>query len=108
MAKFDRLIPLFGQDGLEKLSKSSVCVVGLGGVGGDACLALARSGVGKLIICDFDTVEETNINRKVVANTKTIGMYKTDCLEKMIIDILNHLNQEMLKILKSKCYIRRK
>ena len=87
MTKFDRLIPLFGQDGLEKLSSSSVCVVGLGGVGGDASLALARCGVGNLIICDFDTVEETNINRQVVANTKTIGMYKTDCLEKMIKDI---------------------
>ena len=87
MAKFDRLIPVFGQDGLKKLSSSSVCVVGLGGVGGDACLALARCGVGNLIICDFDTVEETNINRQVVANTKTIGMYKTDCLERMIKDI---------------------
>ena len=87
MAKFDRLIPLFGQEGLEKLSKSSVCVVGLGGVGGDVCLALVRCGIGNLIICDFDIVEETNINRQVVANTKTIGMYKTDCLEKMIKDI---------------------
>ena len=87
MAKFDRLIPLFGQDGLEKIASSSVCVVGLGGVGGEATLALARSGVGMLIICDYDTVEETNINRQVVANTKTIGMYKTDVLEQMIKDI---------------------
>ena len=87
MAKFDRLIPLFGQDGLEKIASSSVCVVGLGGVGGEATLALARSGVGNLIICDYDTVEETNINRQVVANTKTIGMYKTDVLEQMIKDI---------------------
>ena len=41
----------------------------------------------KKIICDFDTVDDTNINRQVVANTKTIGLYKTDCLEKMILDI---------------------
>ena len=92
MPKFDRLIPLFGESGLEKLAKSTVCVVGLGGVGGDACLALARCGVGNLIICDFDTVEETNINRQVVANTKTIGLYKTDVLEQMIKDINPNCN----------------
>ena len=87
MSKFERLIPLFGENGLEKLSKSTVCVVGLGGVGGDACLALARSGIGSLIICDYDTVEETNINRQVVANVNSIGLYKTDVLEQMIKDI---------------------
>ena len=87
MSKFDRLIPLFGESGLGKLSKSTVCVVGLGGVGGDACLALARSGIGSLIICDYDTVEETNINRQVVANVNSIGLYKTDVLEQMIKDI---------------------
>ncbi|MBO4622700.1 MAG: ThiF family adenylyltransferase [Bacilli bacterium] len=87
MSKFERLIPLFGESGLEKLSKSTVCVVGLGGVGGDACLALARSGIGSLIICDYDTVEETNINRQVVANVNSIGLYKTDVLEQMIKDI---------------------
>lgn len=87
MSKFERLIPLFEENGLEKLSKSTVCVVGLGGVGGDACLALARSGIGSLIICDYDTVEETNINRQVVANVNSIGLYKTDVLEKMIKDI---------------------
>ena len=87
MSKFERLIPLFWENGLEKLSKSTVCVVGLGGVGGDACLALARSGIGSLIICDYDTVEETNINRQVVANVNSIGLYKTDVLEQMIKDI---------------------
>ena len=87
MSKFERLIPLFGENGLEKLSKSTVCVVGLGGVGGDACLALARSGIGSLIICDYDTVEETNINRQVVADVNSIGLYKTDVLEQMIKDI---------------------
>ena len=87
MAKFERLIPLFGVDGLAKLSKATVCIVGLGGVGGEAAICLARCGVGNLIICDFDVVEDTNINRQVVANTKTIGLYKTDCLESMILDI---------------------
>lgn len=87
MSKFARLIPLFGEVGLTKLKNSSVCIVGLGGVGGEASVCLARSGVGKLIICDYDTVEESNINRQAVANTKTIGLYKTDCLEQMLLDI---------------------
>ena len=87
MSKFERLIPLFGLEGLNKLSKATVAIIGLGGVGGMSAISLARSGVGKLIICDFDQVEETNINRQAVANTKTIGLYKTDCLEKMIKDI---------------------
>lgn len=98
MSKFARLIPLFGIDGLNKLSKSSVCIVGIGGVGGDAAIAIARCGVGKIIICDFDTVEETNINRQIVANTNTIGMYKTDCLEKMIKEI--NPDCEVIKITK--------
>ena len=87
MSKFERLIPLFGTTGLAKLNKASVAVIGLGGVGGMCALALARSGIGKLIICDFDKVEESNINRQQVANTKTIGLFKTDCLEQMIKDI---------------------
>ena len=87
MAKFERLEPLFGANGLDKLAKSTVAVIGVGGVGGLAAIALARSGIGKIIICDFDVVEESNINRQIVANTKTIGMKKTDVLEQMIKDI---------------------
>jgi len=84
---FERLEYLFGEIGLEKLSKARVAVVGLGGVGGIATISLARSGVGNILICDYDIVEETNINRQMVATFSSLGMFKTDVLEKMILDI---------------------
>lgn len=87
MSKFERLMPLFGELALDKLAASTVAVIGIGGVGGEAAICLARSGVGNIIICDYDLVEESNINRQIVASTKTIGLNKTDCLEKMIKDI---------------------
>ena len=85
--KFQRLEYLFGLDGLNKLAKAKVAVVGLGGVGGITAVSLVRSGVGNIIICDFDIVQESNINRQYVANTNTIGLYKTDVLEQMLLEI---------------------
>lgn len=84
---FERLIYLYGNENYEKLKNAKVAVVGLGGVGGIAAVALARSGVGHLVICDYDVVDITNINRQIIANTKNIGRYKTDVLEEMIKDI---------------------
>lgn len=85
--RFTRLEPLFGEDGLKKLSQATVAVVGLGGVGGIAAEVLARSGVGNLIICDFDEIEESNINRQIVASTNTIGQNKANVLGQMIKEI---------------------
>ncbi len=85
--KFARLKPLLGEEALVKLSKATVAIIGLGGVGGIAAETLARSGVGHLVICDFDAVEESNINRQIVANTKTIGQNKALLLAKMIEEI---------------------
>lgn len=79
-----RLIPLFKEEGINKLQKATVAVIGVGGVGGICAIALARSGIGNIIIQDFDVVEESNINRQVVANYKTIGLSKVDVLEKQI------------------------
>lgn len=84
---FERLLFLFGEEGIARLSKARVAVIGLGGVGGIAAISLARSGVGSILICDYDIIEETNINRQVVASHSTIGMYKTDVLYEMIKDI---------------------
>jgi tRNA A37 threonylcarbamoyladenosine dehydratase len=84
---FERLEYLVGSEGLDKLKEARVAIVGLGGVGGIAAISLARSGVGNIIICDFDTVSETNINRQIIATTKTIGLLKTDVLEQMILEI---------------------
>lgn len=84
---FQRLEYLFGLEGLEKLKNAKVAVVGLGGVGGIAAVSLVRSGVGNIIICDFDVVQASNINRQIIANTTNIGKLKTDVLEKMLLEI---------------------
>ena len=88
----ERLTPLFKEEGLKKLKNATVAVVGVGGVGGICAITLARSGVGNIIIQDFDTVEESNINRQIVANYNTIGLSKVDVLEKQIKEINPNCN----------------
>ena len=78
---------LFGKDAIERLNNSRVAVFGLGGVGGHAAEALARSGVGTLDIVDSDTVSESNINRQIIANVKTVGREKTDVMKERLFDI---------------------
>lgn len=85
--KFDRLSRVIGDDKVLQLTEKTVLVLGVGGVGGYVCEALARSGIGKLIIVDFDLVDETNINRQIIALDSTIGLKKVDVLEKRIKDI---------------------
>ena len=88
----ERLIPLFKEEGINKLNNATVAVIGVGGVGGICAITLARSGVGNIIIQDFDVVEESNINRQIVANYNTIGISKVDVLEKQIKDINPNCN----------------
>lgn len=85
--RFDRLRKIIGNDSTDLLKKKSVLVLGVGGVGGYVVESLARSGIGGLIIVDFDTIDETNINRQIIALNSTIGMKKVDVLEKRIKDI---------------------
>ncbi len=69
---------LIGDDGLERLRESTVAVFGLGGVGGYAAEAVARSGVGRMIIADFDVVSPSNINRQILALGPFTGRLKAD------------------------------
>lgn len=85
--QFSRTEILLGKSAMERLSKSRVAVFGIGGVGGYVCEALARSGVGALDLIDDDKVCLTNINRQIIATTKTIGEYKTDVMQARILDI---------------------
>ena len=78
---------LLGEAGIEKLSKARVAVFGIGGVGGYVTEALCRSGVGALDLIDHDTVSVTNLNRQVIALHSTVGQYKTDVMEKRLLDI---------------------
>ena len=82
--KFNRLENLIGSFSLEKLKSSSVLVIGLGGVGGYVVEALARSGIGNLILVDYDKVDITNFNRQIIAVNENIGKYKVDCFKERI------------------------
>ena len=87
MKKFDRLSMLIGDNSLKILSESHVMIFGVGGVGGYAAEAIARSGVGKITVVDFDIVNESNINRQLCALTKTIGMSKTSVIAERLSSI---------------------
>ena len=78
---------LIGEDGLNRLKDSSVMVFGVGGVGSHCIEALARSGVGRLILVDNDAVSVTNINRQSIAYHSTIGRMKTEVMRERIRDI---------------------
>ena len=85
--QFDRLIPLIGEESLKKLHNSNIIVFGVGGVGGNLVEALVRSGIGKITIVDGDVVEESNINRQLVATISTVGKSKVEVLKNRLIDI---------------------
>ena len=82
--RFSRTGLLLGAESLEKLGRSHVAVFGVGGVGGYAVEALARSGVGALTLVDADRVDISNINRQIIAVTDTVGMLKVDAAEARI------------------------
>lgn len=85
--QFSRTELLLGKAALEKLHSSKVAVFGIGGVGGYAVEALARSGVGSISLIDNDTVSISNINRQIIADHSTVGMFKTDAAEERILRI---------------------
>jgi tRNA A37 threonylcarbamoyladenosine dehydratase len=82
--QFSRTELAIGPEGLELLKGSTVAVLGIGGVGGIAAEALARSGVGRIILIDKDVVDITNINRQIHALTTTVGQPKADLMRDRI------------------------
>lgn len=85
--EFSRTELLIGEEGLQRLRHATVMILGVGGVGSHCIEALARSGVGKLILVDNDTVSLTNINRQSIAYHSTVGRYKTRVMKERIADI---------------------
>lgn len=92
--EFSRTELLMGGDALERIKHAVVMVFGVGGVGSHCIEALARCGVGKLILIDNDTVSLTNINRQSIAYHSTIGQYKTKVMKKRIADISPEIQVE--------------
>lgn len=92
MDRFNRTEMVIGSENLEKLKNSNILVFGLGGVGGSLCEALVRSGIHNISIVDRDVVDETNINRQIIATEETLGMRKTDAMEKRLKSINSEVN----------------
>ena len=84
---FDRLELLIGKDSLNKIKNKHIVVLGLGGVGGYVVEALVRSGVCNITIIDNDTIDISNINRQIIANSNNLDKLKTDEFEKRILSI---------------------
>ena len=78
---------LLGESGVEKLKNSKVIIYGLGGVGSFACEAIARAGVGHIVLVDIDVYDISNINRQLGALHSTIGKRKVDVMRERILDI---------------------
>ena len=90
--RFGGLERLYGVAGAKKIRDSHIAVVGIGGVGSWAVEALARSGVGKLTLIDFDHIAESNINRQIHALDNTLGMSKVLAMQQRIA----HINTQCL------------
>lgn len=87
LGQFSRTMLLYGAEAMEKLAASRVAVFGVGGVGGYVVEALARSGIGALDLIDNDKICLSNINRQIIATTKSIGQYKVDVAKERVNDI---------------------
>ena len=87
MGIFDRTISLIGEKQFNILQNKNVIIFGCGGVGGYVIEMLVRSGIENLTIVDFDKVSETNINRQIIATTKTVGKPKVDCFKERVFSI---------------------
>lgn len=89
---------LLGEEKMERLRKSHVLVVGLGGVGAYAAEMICRAGVGKMTIVDADTVQPSNINRQLPATHSVIGRLKAEVLAERFKDINPDLELKVLPV----------
>lgn len=89
---YERIIKLIGKENLNKIKNKTVCIVGLGGVGGFATEAIVRSGVGNVIIVDYDIIDISNLNRQIITNQNNIGKSKVQEMKKRIKSINPNCN----------------
>lgn len=102
MDSWNRLELLVGNEKVNKMQEKKVVIIGLGGVGGYVVETLARSGIRMLILIDYDVVEESNINRQIIALNSTIGKNKTKLWEMRIKDINPNCNVIIKNVFLSK------
>lgn len=88
---------LIGRENIEKLNKSTVAIFGCGGVGSYVLEALVRAGIGNIVIVDKDTVDITNINRQLIADTTTVGKDKVEVAKQRALKINPNINIEIHK-----------
>ncbi len=85
-----------GKELQKKFAKTTVAVCGLGGLGSNISIALARAGIGKLILIDFDQVDVTNLHRQQYKASQ-VGMYKTDAIKENLLEVSPYINLEVHK-----------
>lgn len=98
MDAFSRMEGLIGKDGIKKISESAVMIFGIGGVGSFAAEALARAGIGRIVLVDSQDIELTNINRQIHATHDTVGTAKTEAMKDRLLRINPKLNVTTYKI----------
>ncbi|HSH35802.1 tRNA threonylcarbamoyladenosine dehydratase [Schnuerera sp.] len=96
-SRFSRTKLLLGKEGMDILNKSKVAIFGIGGVGSFASEALVRSGLGEIIIIDYDIIDITNINRQIHATSKTINLPKVEVMKDRLLEINPNLNIKAIK-----------
>lgn len=85
--QFSRIEALVGEEAMQRLQQATIAVFGIGGVGGFAVEALARSGIGAFDLIDNDTVSVSNLNRQIIATVDTIGRSKVEVMKERILSI---------------------
>ena len=93
----ERTILMFGDESVQKLAKSNVLVVGVGGVGAYAAEMLVRAGVGHLTLVDGDVVSDTNRNRQLIALKSTVGRPKVEVLAERLSDINPNVKLRLIR-----------
>ena len=94
---YDRLLKLISKEELSKINSSKILIIGVGGVGGYALETLARIGIQNFTIVDSDKIEESNLNRQIIALNSNIGKYKVDAFKKRLLDINPNIKVNTIK-----------
>lgn len=97
LEQFSRTEMLIGKEGIKKLNDSKVAIFGIGGVGSYVLEALARVGVNNFILVDNDKITSSNLNRQIIATTKTIGRLKVDVAKERVLEINPDANVQTYK-----------